>query len=646
MKSVPSPQDEEIIELLKSLGTLKAEYPPDLLTARRAALIAQIEQKKLHKANGAAKEEVLSQDRMIELLENLGTHKVEYPADLLASRRAAFTAQIEKHGANGVDKVGNLSQDRTIELLGSLKRVTAEYPAELLVSRREAFIAQIRAQNEADAQAESPSQNKVFELLGDLKSATGEYPSQLLAAKRAAFIDQIRQQNRESVPEALVPAQNGKISKLFERLKSIEIEYPLKMWSVRRSGFVTQIRDTKVSVLDALRLAFHNILHIERRPIVLPGLDFRRLSMVIATLLLVVFMRSLASGDRQSIPQIFSPAPSQNGVAQSTPLVAGTSTGQVAEVICKPGYLPPLCLAQEFDKSQDLTSPDNGSARPAVAKDTLPGHSRIHDAAYVNDGLYGSGASWISNSAYSWIKVDLGEARTINTITFGRDRLGNFNDGDPGQFIVAVALSDDIYADGNSHDDYVEYTPVYNSNEQGFDGIVSGPETIEASFDPVRARYVKITFENARTAVDEIEVFMIQPTGLASHMTQRPKDTVVASTFTPVPTKTLVPSKTATRIPPTNTLLPTYTSTPHPTITSTPAPTNTEEPTNTPVPPTSTPRPPTETPEPPTNTPEPPTEPPPPPTDPPPPPTDTSEPEPPTASPEPVVAVTDTPEPP
>ncbi len=274
MKSIPSPQDEEIIELLKSLGSLKAEYPPDLLAARRAAFSAQIEQKNLHKANGAAKEEFLSQDRMIELLESLGTHKVEYPADLLASRRAAFTAQIEKHRANGVNKAENLSQDRTIELLGSLKRITAEYPAELLVSRREAFIAQIRAHNEADARAESPSQNKVIELLGNLKSATGEYPSELLAAKRAAFIDQIRQQNRDSVPEALVPAQNGKIFKLFERLKSIEIEYPLKMWSARRSGFVTQIRESKVSVLDALRLAFHNILNIKLRPSSSPGWIF------------------------------------------------------------------------------------------------------------------------------------------------------------------------------------------------------------------------------------------------------------------------------------------------------------------------------------------------------------------------------------
>jgi len=343
--------------------------------------------------------------------------------------------------------------------------------------------------------------------------------------------------------------------------------------------------------------------------------------MILATLLLAAFMGSLAYGNRQPITQIFTTS-SEGGVFQASPVAAATGTNEVAKVICKPGYLPPLCLAKEFDKSHDLTFSGNGSARPAVAKDTIPGYGRIHQAAYVNDGLYGPGASWISNSAYSWIKIDLGEPRSINTITFGRDRLGNFNDGDPGQFIIAVALSDNVYANGNSSNDSSEYTEIYNSDEMGFDGVVSGPETIEARFSPVEARYIKITFENARTAVDEIEVFMIQPREYTSHTTQRPKDTKVPPTFTPVPTHTLIPSRTPTWIP-TKTLFPPFT--------FTPLPTNPEVPTNTPEPPTNTLPPPTNTPEPPTNTSEPPTNTPAPPTlespsATPPPPIDTSEP--------------------
>jgi hypothetical protein len=376
--------------------------------------------------------------------------------------------------------------------------------------------------------------------------------------------------------------------------------------------------------------------------------------MILATLLLFAFMGSLAYGTGQPLTTVFEPALSQTDASHPSPVVAITSTGEVAQVICKPGYLPPLCLAAEFDQSDDLTFPGNGSARPAVAKDTVPGYTKIHDAAYVNDGLYGPGASWISNSPYSWIKVDLGAVKTINTVTFGRDRLGNLNDGDPGQFVIAVALQDDIYADGNSSRDYMEYTEVYNSREAGFDGVVTGPETVEATFDPVKARFIKITFENAGTAVDEIEVFMMQPSELASRATRRPRATlvVVHPSSTAVPTNTLIASKTPTRFPtrtpvPTitlipTTLVPTSTIPPEPTSTTRPTdpPTETEppEPTDTPKPlPTDTPEPPPE----PTDTPEPP----PAPTDtsaPPPAPTDTSAP--PAATSEPAVSFTDTPE--
>lgn len=537
-------------------------------------------------------------EAIIELLKRLGTLKAEYPVDLLAARRAAFTAQIDQQRAAG-------AQDQIIELLAGLKPVAAEYPPDLLAARRAAFIAQIEEQNRVKIQEERPSEDRVIELLGSLKPAIAEYPAGLLAERRAAFIAQIEQYNRTVPQEELLPSQNGRIFKLLERLKSIEIEYPRKLWSARRTAVIAQLRDGKMSILDALRTTILDLFRGNTSTAVAPTGGFRRIAMVIATFLVIVFMGSLAYGNRNPLVDLVNPSISQREVFHPTPVVAGTSTGEVAQVICKPGYLPPLCLAKQFDKSRDLTFAGNGSARPAVAKDTIPGYSRIHKAAYLNDGLYGPGASWVSNSAYSWIKIDLGEVRTINTITFGRDRLGQFNDGDPGQFVIAVALSDNVYADGDSSQDYMEYTQVYHSEQAGFDGIVSGSETIQATFDPVIARYVKITFENAGTAVDEVEVFMIQPPDLASEVTQRPRDTLVPPTLTPIPTNTLVPSRTPTRIP-TRTPFPTSTITPRPTFT--PVPTDTEIPTETPVPPTDTPLPPpTDTPlPPPTNTPLPP----------------------------------------
>ena len=621
MKPTPSPHDETIIELLKRVGTLKAEYPPELLAARRAAFIAQIEQQEITGADEAFP----SEKQVIELLQGLKLLASEYPSELLAARRAAFLAQIEEHN-RVVELETSPARDPLFEVLETLKPVTAEYPPELLSARRGAFLAQIQAHNHAVVSEEAPSQDPVLELLENLKPVNVEYPSDLFAARRAAFIKQIEQRQSVKAREEGLPSPNGRVFTLLERLKSIEFEYPRKLWSARRSVFVGQIREGKTSILDALRTAVRNLFDRPGKTPSEPAMRFLRTSLVVAGMLLAAFVGSLVYGNRQPLTAFLPSFPEHEG-SQSGPIAVAPTAVETAMVICKPGYLPPLCLAKEFDKSQDLTFPGNGSARPAVAKDTIPGYSRIHQPAYVNDGLYGSGASWISNSAYSWIKIDLGEVQTINTITFGRDRLGNFNDGDPGQFIIAVALSDNVYANGNSSNDSEEYTEVYNSADMGFDGAVSGAETIEASFEAIEARYVKITFENERTAVDEIEVFMILPPELASHSTQRPRDTLVPPSFTPIPTNTLVPSRTPTLIP-TNTFVPTITATPRPTLT--PVPTDTEVPTDTPEPPTDTPLPPpTDTPEPPTDTPLPP------PTDTPELPTDTTEPQ---------LLATDTPE--
>ena len=604
MKRTPSPQDEAIIELLKRLGNLGAGYPAELSAARRAAFIGQIEQ---HKTS----EEVYpSREQVFELLEALQPVAVEYPPDLLAARRSSFIAQIHQH--NPVEAATeSRSEEQVLELLEGLKPVPADYPADLLAARRSAFIAQIQQHNQVETpedltSRESVSAGQVVDILEHIKPVTVEYPPGLLAARRAAFIAQVEKQGSQALAVQQEPlySNNGRVLTLLEQLKSFEIKYPLRLWSTRRAAFVAQIRDSHTSILEAIRSGIRTLWTGMRKAPPAPAIRFQRLSLVVAMLLVAAFAASLLFGNGEPLTAGVEPPLSQPEVAQ--PVVAtSTDTGVVAEVICKPGYLPPLCLAQEYDQHDALTVPGNGTARPAVAKDTLPGYSRIHDPAFANDGQYGPGASWISNSAYSWIKIDLGVTRTINTVTFGRDRLGNLNDGDPGQFVIAVALSDDVYADGNSSNDYMEYTPVYSSAQAGFDGIVSGPETIQAMFSPVTARYIKITFENPGTAVDEIEVFMLQPPELAMHPTQKPRDDVLPS-FTPVPTNTLIPSQTPTAML-SRTPSPTFTFTPRPTFTASPTDTATAVPTDTATPlPTDTPIPPTDTPLP-TDTPVPPT---------------------------------------
>ncbi len=468
--------------------------------------------------------------------------------------------------------------EEIIKILKCLGSLEAKYPSELFAARRAAFISQVEQRETGRAEIGLLSQEKFIQCLEDLKSVNMDYPLALRAVRRAAFIDQIEQYNQARTTKEPY-SEDLEILKLFKSLKSVEAEYPPNLMAARRAAFRRQIKlGGRISVLDALHTSIRSWLLAKAKTLPMPTMNMMRASLVVMVLMLAAFIGSILGSPVQSFVSSSSPGE----ISQLGPLSVATSTGAVAKVICKPGYLPPLCLAKEFDKSQDLTFPGNGSARPAVAKDTLPGYSGVHKAAYVNDGLYGPGASWISNSAYSWIKIDLGQTTTINTVTFGRDRLGNFNDRDPGQFVIAVALFDNVYADGNSSNDYTEYTEIFNSEQAGFDGIVSGPETVKAEFGPIMARYVKLIFANPGTAVDEVEVFMLQPPVLRHDPTKKPKDGLSGIPSTAVPTSTPLPTKTATPVP---------TDTPLPTKTATPVPTNTPVPTDTatPIPPTDTP---------------------------------------------------------
>jgi len=490
---------------------------------------------------------------------------------------------------------------KIINLLKELGSLKVQYPPELLAERRSAFITQVE-QSKGRIKEELPSRKQFINRLEDLKSLKSEYPQELLAARRAAFIAHVEQLNQTEVREELFSKDQG-IIKLLRHLSSVQVEYPPKLLAAQRAAFIRRaVIEGKISLFEALRASIQNIFRYQIKLPSMPTMSMLRPSLVVASLIMATFVGTLLGN-----PQLlFRPSPAQQEISQPGPVSAATSNGEVAKVFCKPGYMPPLCLARKINHIQILTFQGNESARPAVAKDTLPGYSGVHEAAYLNDGLYGPGSSWVRNSAYSYIKKDLGKETTINTVTFGRDRLGNFNDRSPGQFIIAVALSDNAYVDGNSSNDYIEYTEVYDSGETGFNGVVSGSETIRAQFNPVPARFIKITFANSGTAIDEVEAFMVQPAIVSENPTRKPKNDLPTAVSIFIPTNTSL--STDTPVPaPTNTPVPTDTATPVPT--DTPLPTDTPQPTDTPIPPTDTSIPPTDTPISPTDTSIPPTDP-------------------------------------
>ena len=139
MKPTSSPQDQEqdqkIINLLKELGSLKVQYPPELLAKRRSAFITQVEQSK-----GRIKEELPSRKQFINRLEDLKSLKSEYPQELLAARRAAFIAHVEQLNQIEVREELFSKDQEIIKLLRHLSSVQVEYPPKLLAAQRAAFI--------------------------------------------------------------------------------------------------------------------------------------------------------------------------------------------------------------------------------------------------------------------------------------------------------------------------------------------------------------------------------------------------------------------------------------------------------------------------------------------------------------------------
>ena len=456
----------------------------------------------------------------------------------------------------------------------------------------------------------SSQDQEILKILKEMESLQVNYPEELLASRRAAFLNQVAQSTPELEVEQQLVSQDLNVTAHLKKLGSYPQTYPTHLLASRRAAFVRRIAWLNfVSQCAAVWQAVQKRIYLPAFKTRVPALRTFPTYLLAAGLALAVFMGFLFYENQDSVSQLSRP---QSGAVQSGRIL--TSNTRAVKIICKDGAQPPLCLAGEYKGENGLTNQRNGSARPAVAKDSMPSSQELHKAANINDGMYGPGASWISNSRNSWIKIDLGKTTEINTVTFGRDRLGKLTGHNPGQFVVSLAINDDVYANGNNSNDNKEYQPVFNSKKTGFNGTISGAETVTAQFKPHMARYIKITFENKGAVIDEVEAFMAQPpvaskapdnksddkppaNGSNSQATNMPYPSINTATSQPpntatatsVPTNTPVPSETATPIPtatvvPTNTPVPTSTAVPTTTPTSAPSDTPVPPPTDTPVP--------------------------------------------------------------
>ena len=373
-----------------------------------------------------------------------------------------------------------------------------------------------------------PSQedHKIFNLLEELKSVPMEYPRELLARRRADFLEKLGRLEKHSVTDSSVLDEEA-IIEVLGGLRQVRDKYPPLLLAKRRAIFIEQLEkhhksDWMEIITSAIRNGFVSIKVASRSM----SSDFYR-SFILVSLLTAVFAGILIFGKDSRFTAFSGTHLMEREISQPIQVTPTGSSG-IKKMTCAPDSASAPCLAHGFTESPDQTS-------------------------------------WVSRTANSWIKIDMGQIAGINRVELDRNNSG----GSTGDFIISVAQ-----ADG-------QYQEVYDSESDNFAQPVLGMETIQISFDPVPARYVKVTVVDAGIVINEVRAFSVS---IPPSPNQSEEDTdglplpIVEPSGTPVPTDTRWP---------THTPVPTGTPTP----TDTPLPTDTRWPTDTPIPPTSTPTP-------------------------------------------------------
>ena len=97
----------------------------------------------------------------------------------------------------------------------------------------------------------------------------------------------------------------------------------------------------------------------------------------------------------------------------------------------------------------------------AAASGTYPGAPSLHSLAFVHDGKYGNGRSWISNKpGRGWVELELAEAALIDRIVWSRDREGKYADRLPTRYRIDVSNDREAWVVVASSDDRLPFAEV------------------------------------------------------------------------------------------------------------------------------------------------------------------------------------------
>ncbi len=134
-----------------------------------------------------------------------------------------------------------------------------------------------------------------------------------------------------------------------------------------------------------------------------------------------------------------------------------------------------------FDRSGANVALSSAGTRATSSGDTVVADR--HELRHVNDGQYGNSRSWMSNEkGRGWVVLEFPEAREVERVVWGRDRLGEFADRLATNYVIEV--QGDREAD--------PWVVVADASDRAAFGSASRPAgTVAADRAPEEATMVK-----------------------------------------------------------------------------------------------------------------------------------------------------------
>lgn len=158
------------------------------------------------------------------------------------------------------------------------------------------------------------------------------------------------------------------------------------------------------------------------------------------------------------------------------------------------GINQPTHYAQPFQNSDNV-------ALHAVVTVSNQDSGSFHNPSYLTGGMYGNGNSFKSNDPQVEITLDLGTSEWIDSIAFGRDRVGELVDSQIKRFTISASEDGTLFHELMNSDDRIAELSL---------GNLGANHHISAGFRTTKARYVRLDVEvvdgGGAVVIDEIEV--------------------------------------------------------------------------------------------------------------------------------------------